>query len=91
MNIPKEIIIDALKQIYTSFSIKPNQINITKHDNFIHGTWIDEYGDKVVFEIILDKDFARPQLVIANKQFSHNNNLYQLLITKQPTYWAIAI
>lgn len=86
MNIPKEIIIDALKQIYTSFSIKSRQINITNHDNFIHGTWIDEYGDKVVFEIILDKDFARPQLVIANKQFSYNYTPYQLLIIQQPTY-----
>ena len=86
MNIPKEIIIDALKQIYTSFSIKPRQINITNYDNYIRRTWIDEYGDKVVFEIILDKDFTRPDLVIANKQFSHNNNLYQLLIIQQPTY-----
>lgn len=86
MNVPKEIIIDTLKQIYTSFSIKPNQINITNYDNFIHGTWIDEYGDKVVFKIVYDKDFTRPDLIIANEQFSHNNNLYQLLITKQPNY-----
>lgn len=91
MNIPKEIIIDALKQIYTSFSIKSSQINVTNYDNYIRGTWIDEYGDKVVFKIVYDKDFTRPDLIIDNEQFSHNNNLYQLLITKQPTYWAIAI
>ena len=91
MNIPKEIIIDALKQIYTSFSIKSRQINITNYDNYIRGTWIDEYGDKVVFKIVYDKDFTRPDLVIANEQFSYNYTLYQLLIIQQPTYWAIAI
>lgn len=91
MNIPKEIIIDALKQIYTSFSIKSRQINITNYDNYIRGTWIDGYGDKVTFKILYDKDFTRPDLVIANEQFSYNYTLYQLLIIQQPTYWAIAI
>lgn len=91
MNIPKEIIIDALKQIYTSFSIKPRQINITNYDNYIRGTWIDGHGDKVDFKIVYDKDFTRPDLVIANEQFSYNYTLYQLLIIQHPTYWAIAI
>ena len=54
MNIPKEIITDALKQIYTSFSIKPRQINITNYDNYIRGTWIDGHGDKVVFKIVYE-------------------------------------
>lgn len=86
MNIPKEIIIDTLKQIYTSFSIKPRQINITNYDNYIRGTWIDGYGDKVVFKIVYDKDFTRPDLIIANEQFAYNYTLYQLLIIQQPTY-----
>lgn len=37
-------------------------------------------------ELKIDKDFTRPDLVIANEQFSYNYTLYQLLIIQQPTY-----
>ena len=84
MNIPKEIILITLQQIYTSSTLSPNQIKTTNYDNFILVTWIDEYCYKQKFKIIYDKDFKNPNSVISNQQFDYNNELYQLLLIEQP-------
>ena len=86
MNIPKEIIIDTLQEIHTSFNITPNQIKITNYDDYAIVIWIDEYGYKEKLKIVYDEDFKRPDLVISNQQFSYNNKLYQLLVIEQPLF-----
>lgn len=86
MNIPKEIILTTLYQLYTSSTIHLNQIKTTNYDNFILVTWIDEYCYKQKFKIIYDKDFKNPNSVISNRQFSYNNKLYQLLVIEQPLF-----
>lgn len=85
MNIPKEIIIDTLQEIHTSFNITPNQIKITNYDDYMIVIWRDEcYKEKL--KIVYDEDFKRPDLVISNQQFSYNNKLYQLLVIEQPLF-----
>ena len=86
MNIPKEIIIDTLQEIHTSFNITPNQIKITNYDDYMIVIWRDEYCYKEKLKIVYDEDFKRPDLVISNQQFSYNNKLYQLLVIDQPMY-----
>jgi hypothetical protein len=86
MNVPKEIILDTLQEIHTSFNITPNQLNITNYDDYMIVIWRDEYGYKEKLKIVYDEDFKRPNLVISNQQFSYNNKLYQLLVIDQPTY-----
>ena len=51
MNIPKEIIIDTLQEIHTSFNITPNQIKITNYDDYMIVIWRDEYGYKEKLKI----------------------------------------
>ena len=83
MNIPKEIILATLQEIYAAFNITPNQIKITNYDDYAIVIWIDEYGYKEKLKIVYDEDFKRPDLVISNQQFSYNNKLYQLLVIEQ--------
>lgn len=86
MNIPKEIIIDTLQEIHTSFNITPNQIKTTNYDDYMIVIWRDEYGYKEKLKIVYDEDFQRPDLVISNQQFSYNNKHYQLLVIEQPLF-----
>lgn len=86
MNIPKEIILATLQEIYTAFNITPNQIKITNYDDYAIVIWRDEYGYKEKLKIVYDEDFKRPDLVISNQQFSYNNKLYQLLVIEQPLF-----
>lgn len=86
MNVPKEIIIATLQEIHTSFNITPNQLKITNYDDYMIVIWRDEYGYKEKLKIVYDEDFKRPDLVISNQQFSHNDKLYQLLVIDQPSY-----
>lgn len=86
MNIPKEIILDVIQEIHTSFNIKLNQLDITDCGNYMRGVWRDEYGYKEKLKIVYDEDFKRPDLVISNQQFSYNNKLYQLLVIDQPRF-----
>ena len=86
MNIPKEIILDVIQEIHTSFNIKLNQLDITDCGNYMRGVWRDEYGYREKFSIVYDENFKRPDLVITNQQFSYNNKLYQLLVIDQPMY-----
>lgn len=83
MNIPKEIIIDTLQEIHTSFNITPSQIKTTNYDDYMIVIWRDEYGYKEKLKIVYDEDFKRPDLVISNQQFSYNNKHYQLLVIEQ--------
>lgn len=75
MNIPKEIIIDTLQEIHTSFNITPNQIKTTNYDDYMIVIWRDEYGYKEKLKIVYDEDFKRPDLVISNQQFSYNSHI----------------
>lgn len=86
MNIPKEIILSTLKEIYTAFNITLNQIKITNYDDYMIVIWRDEYGYKEKLKIVYDEDFKRPDLVISNQQFSYDNKLYQLLVIEQPLF-----
>lgn len=86
MNVPKEIILDTLQEIHTSFNITPNQLNITNYDDYMIVIWRDEYGYKEKLKIVYDEDFKRPDLVISNQQFSYDDKLYQLLVIEQPLF-----
>lgn len=52
MNIPKEIILDVIQEIHTSFNIKLNQLDITDCGNYMRGVWRDEWLSRKILNCL---------------------------------------